>query len=422
MKKVILKAGILIWCLIAALPAYSYTEDAAGKYPPQLDGTMMPYDFSTTDTVVPWGQDMHPVFINYVARHGARFLSSQKKVDDIRNRLLEAKEHDRITPEGNDFLSLLDRVDSVTAGRWGALNECGIEEEQRLGKEMASIAPELLKNGKVEAESTYVPRVVMTMYEFCHSLADYSHDLEIVTAEGKKFNPLLRYFTTDKDYVQYLDNGPWCFAFAAYAREILPVRPAAAMIHETIDSHELQKITLDAYAVLQSLDAAGIEADPSEWFTEEEFAACWKVTNLKHYYQRSASTFSDLPARCARPLLDTLVSNADNAFAAASGSEASDAGDGQRVKAKLLFGHAETVIPLFALMKLPGCYAPKCMPEQVAQQWKDWEISPLGANLMMVCLQDDAGNPYVALRLNGRWLQINGTTVTNWNLFKEYLR
>ncbi len=412
MKKVILKLGTLLCCLIAALPAYS-------GFPKQLDGTMMPYDFSATDTVVPWGKDMHPVFINYVARHGARFLSSQKKVDDIRNRLLEAKEHDRITREGEDFLRLLDRVDSVTAGRWGALNACGIEEEQRLGKEMTAIAPELLKSGTVVAESTYVPRVVMTMYEFCHSLADYSHDLEVTTAEGKNFNPLLRYFTTDKEYVQYIDNGPWRFAFAAYGKDVLPVRPAARMIHETIDSHELQKITLDAYAVLQSLDAAGIEADPSEWFTEDEFAACWEVTNLKHYYQRSVSTFSDLPAQCARPILAELIANADSAFAASSAPDA-PASTAPTVKAKLLFGHAETVIPLFALMKLPGCYSPSCTPEQVASQWKDWEVSPLGANLMMVCLEDAAGNPYVALRLNGRWLPIDGHTVTPWPQLKAY--
>lgn len=407
MKKVVLQAGFLILCLIAALPAYS-------SFPPQLNGTMMPYDFSATDSVVPWGEDMHPVFINYVARHGARFLSSQKKVDDIRNRLLAAKEHDRITRKGDDFLRLLDKVDSVTDGRWGALNECGIEEEQRLGKEMAEIAPELLKSGTVEAESTYVPRVVMTMYEFCHSLAEYSHDLEITTAEGKNFNPLLRYFTTDKDYVQYLDNGPWRFAFAAYAREILPVRPAACMIDETVDSHELQKITLDAYAVLQSLDAAGIEVDPSEWFTEDEYAACWKVTNLKHYYQRSASTFSDLPAQCARPILDLLIANAEAAFAGSV--------EGQQVKAKLLFGHAETLIPLFALMKLPGCYAPSCKPENVAEQWRDWEVSPLGANLMMVCLRDNEGTPYVALRLNGRWVKINGSAVISWSGLKAYFQ
>lgn len=62
-------------------------------------------------------------------------------------------------------MHLLQRVDSVTDGNWGALNATGIYEEQRLGEEMTRIAPDLLAKGEATAVSSYVPRVVMTMYE-----------------------------------------------------------------------------------------------------------------------------------------------------------------------------------------------------------------------------------------------------------------
>lgn len=228
--------------------------------------------------------------------------------------------------------------------------------------------------------------------------------------EGKSLNPLLRYFTTDKEYVNYIDQGPWRYAYDTFAEETLPLKPAACMINAVIDSKELQKITSDAYGVLQSLAAAGIEADPSEWFTEEEYANCWKVDNLKHYYQRSVSTFSPLPAESATPLLKRIVTNADKAFSDETGD----------LKGELLFGHAETLIPLFARMQLPGCYAPDAMPDQVASDWKDWEVSPLGANLMMVCLKDNDGNDFVSLRLNGRWIDIAGNKVIPWQTLKSY--
>lgn len=415
MKKIIRRVSLLLLTLVATFSASAFS--------PHLDGTMMPYDFETVDSVVPWSSDMKPVFINYVARHGARFLSSAKKTEALKSRLEEARRQNRITAKGADFLSLLYKIDSVTDGRWGALNPLGIEEEKRLGQELAYTAPELFKAGRVVAESSYVPRVVMTMYEFCHSLAQYSSDLEITTTEGKNLNPLLRYFTTDKSYVDYLEQGPWRYAYEGYARATLPVNPVAGMINEVVDSKELQKLSLDAYGVLQSLPAAEIDVDPSEWFTEEEYAACWKVSNLKHYYQRSVSTFSPLPAECARPLLQLMIDNADKAFKSASLSvnpNENASSTSEALKAELLFGHAETVIPLFALMKLPGCYSPDCEPDAVATQWKDWEVSPLGANLMMVCLEDAAGKDYISLRLNGKWVEIEGTTVIPWTTLKDY--
>ena len=386
--------------LIATLPARAFS--------PHLDGTMMPYDFAVSDTSVPWGNDMKPVLINYVARHGARFLSSEKKISSLLRTLRDAESAGHLTSKGKDFLNLLYTVDSVTAGNWGALDAIGIMEEEELGRQMAATCPELLKKGDVTAVSSYVPRVVMTMYELCHELARYSNHLEITTAEGRQFDPLLRYFTTDKEYSDYIEHGPWRFAYENYLRNTVPVQPAAGMIKGAIDSDRLRDITLDAYGVLQSLNAAGIVADPSEWFTEDDYRSCWQVTNLKHYYQRSVSVFSDIAARSASPILKDIIAKTDSKL------ENKD-----NTVAYLRFGHAETVIPLFALMRLPGCYAPSCSPEDVSFQWNDSDISPLGANLMVVTLEDEGGKHYAAMRLNGKWIETDGKKIIEWESLKK---
>ena len=76
---------------------------------PRLDGTMMPYDFADCDSVVPWDDSYTPVFINYVARHGARYLSSEKKVSTLLKALDKAKA-DGISPgKGAHSLSSLMR-------------------------------------------------------------------------------------------------------------------------------------------------------------------------------------------------------------------------------------------------------------------------------------------------------------------------
>ncbi|MDE6577411.1 MAG: hypothetical protein K2K58_04485, partial [Muribaculaceae bacterium] len=304
----------------AALPAYGEGDgmQIRNGFPDVLDGTMMPYDFSATDSIVPWGIDMRPVFINYVARHGARFLSSQKKIEKLRKELIEARDENTLSEKGKDFLALIDRVDSVTDGRWGALNDVGIEEEKRLAGEMADVAPGLLEKGKIKAIATYVPRVVMTMYEFCHQLACTSSDFEISTAEGKQFNPLLRYFTTDSAYVAYLKNPTWKETYDKYAYKILPTAPAQSFFTIGKANHKLQKLSLDAYGILQSLKAAGIDADPSEWFTLSDYRNCWEVSNLEHYYERAANCFSMAPVLGAYRLLQSLINSTETALNGAS--------------------------------------------------------------------------------------------------------
>ena len=94
--------------------------------------------------------------------------------------------------------------------------------------------------------------------------------------------------------------------------------------------------------------------------------------------------------------------------------------------AELRFGHAETVIPLFALMRLPGCYVPDASAGEVAARWCDRDVSPLGANLMMVVLKARSGEDYAALRLNGKWISIGNKKLMPWpelrSLWESYMR
>lgn len=402
---------ILLWVAVLVAAAVS-----AGTFAPQLNGTMMPYDFAVADSVVPWGDDMKPVFINYVARHGARFLSSAKKTETLQRELTEARSGGYLTAKGAKFLDVIAQVDSVTSGNWGALNATGIAEEQRLGQEMAAIAPDLLNAGHVEAVATYVPRVVMTMYELCHELARHSSHLQIATSEGRQFDRLLRFFTTDTAYVAYLDHGAWKGPYEDFIASHIPACPAQSLFAKRMDAGRMRSLTLEMYGVLQSLPAAGLSWHPDIWFAEDEYRACWEASNLQHYYERSVSPYSVIPARSACILLQDLLSSTESVVSGKS--------DG--CVARLHFGHAETIMPLFALMRLPRCYYPDASATDVASHWRDWEVSPLGANLLMVLLRDSAGDVYAAFRLNGRWVCAAGSEqIVRWdivrNLWSEYV-
>lgn len=376
--------------------------------PARYDGTMSPYNFEAVAEAPAVPDSLRPFFINYVGRHGARFLSSESKVTAVRKALYEAHKRGSLTRTGQRFLLLLDKVSEVTSGRWGALNETGESEQRRLAEEMMRMWPEVMQSGKVQARSTFVPRVVMSMYTFCHTLAADSDSLEIYTDEGKQNNDLLRYFDTDTAYVSYLDNGAWKKGYAQYLAANAPYEPALRLTgrNSGMDTVSLRRLSMDIYGVLQSLRAAGLEPPTTEWMTRDEYRKCWEVSNLKHYLQRVANRYSDIAAVAAMPLLRELCHTADSVIAEVK------RGERQTLKANLLFGHAETLMPLLSLMGLPGCDPcyENCLHSlsvskdfaDLSTLWNDRLVSPLAANLEMVYFLSPTNNVYVLLRLNGR--------------------
>lgn len=393
-----LKIRLRMLCIPLFLFALVLNAKDEETFPPELNGSMMPYDFAAGDTVVPWDSTMRPVGVVYLARHGARYLTSEKKFTELKDKLIEAGTNGKLTDKGMEFLDVMFTVDSVTDGNWGGLNALGVEEEDELASQMARMLPDLMKDGSVAAKSTNVPRVVMSMYEYCHGLADNSGSLEVNTSEGKKYNTILRFFDTDTTYVNYLKDGVWLPEYEAFVNQKISPKPGKSLFSEDIGEAECRKLTMDMYNILRSLPAAGIEWNPQKWFTLQEYRDCWEASNLKHYLQRSVNYCSDIAAKAAVPLLNSIIETADKTVKVDDGSVAD---------INLFFGHAETLMPLLALMRVPGCYLPDSDPMDVAEQWKDYEVSPLGANLMIVLLKDKYDDTLACVRLNGQWLSFD---------------
>lgn len=400
-------SGQLLSVIVITLSALSASPRRYEVLPSEYDGTMTPYDFSMVEPCPELPDSLRPFFINYIGRHGARYLSSEKKVSAVERALEKARRHGGLTRKGRDFLKLVAEVREATAGRWGALDSIGAAEQRRLASEMSAMWPEITGSGLVRARATYVPRVVMSMYEFCHRLAALNPSLEVYTGEGHQYDALLRYFVINSAYATYLESGSWKGVYDRYLEEHAPAGPAVRLVGAAggLDGRSLRRLSMDIYGILQSLRAAGLPAPTTEWMSVEEYRACWEVGNLRHYLQRVANRESDLPAMAARPLLHEMIAAADSAAAAYDHGDSSG-------RANLLFGHAETVMPLFSAMGLPGCapcyencYRSLSVSSDYSDLpllWNDTKVSPLGANLQMVLLRGESGAVYVLLRLNGR--------------------
>lgn len=402
----------LIFCLLL------FTGGTAAEYktlPAEYDGSMMPYDFSRVDSlpVIPEGYE--PVYVSYVARHGARYLSSPKKVEKIKKALDKGAEEDALSPSGAGFLDYLNELVKRTEGRWGLLSEVGLKEESRLGKQMAEMLPELFTAGRVETVSTFVPRVVMTMYEFNHALERRHEKIELYTSSGVQNDSLLYFFDAFKGYSDFRNSGAWKAVYDDFVMKHVSAEPARRLFSKGKRSEaDLKKLTMEMYGVVQGNRAAGFEPPTTQWFSEEEYRQCYLASNLVHYLRNTPNSLDPYCAPAVRMLIDRITDDADRALA-------NNGKEGKPTVMNGYFGHAETLLPLLAVMNVPGCYVPATTYENLDSRWRLQEITPLGANLMMIFLRK-GDEIYVSVRHNGRNVEAypGAGEIVSWKALKDY--
>lgn len=411
MSKRIAKAVFSVVLICCGLANVANAEKYA-QLPGQFSGSMMPYDFSLCDAEVAWQDTLQPVFVSYTARHGARFMTSPKKIALITDALNKAEKEDKLSKKGKEFLKFTRMISKLSDGRWGLLSSVGIAEEEQLGSVMAKMLPKLFKRGTGVAESTYVPRVIMTMYQFMHALEIPNQHLEMTVASGHQFDTLLRCFAKDKAYADFRDKGEWQNDYDAFVQRHVSSDPARRLFVKDypIQRPELRKLTMSMYGLIQSLEASGLSEATTEFMSAQEYEECWLASNMQHYLRNNINMVSQIAGKATAPLLERIIEDADEAVK--SGKE----------KLHGYFGHAETLLPLFSLMNLPGCFVMTDDYETLSQVWRVQDITPLGANLAVILLKGQSGAIYASVRLNGRNIApIPGQPeIVRWSSLKSY--
>lgn len=371
--------------------------NAATPFPMEYDGSMMPIHLAnTTDFCRP--DSLQPVFAAHVGRHGARFMTSAKKVEEP---LAFLKSADHLTAKGRDFIKVLTQVNDATAGRWGQLDSLGRAEQMHLARHLFNNVSPLLEKGNINVWSSYVPRVVASAYSFCHELTLCSDKLNINISSGPNTDSLTRFFQVNKDFIHYLNSGPWKAHYTAFLNENVPLRPARALIKDISDENA-RKLTMQMYAVLSSMNAISLPSPAADFFTEQEWKQCWEVANLRHYLERTQNPYGNIPASAAAPLLSAIIYQIDH-FA------------DNNLQAAFWFGHAETVAPLLSLMNLKGCNAPLASIDGVASQWKDYDVIPLAAYINIIICKAPSGSLYAMLEVNGKMQK----TPMKWEFLRQ---
>ena len=408
-----------------------------------------------------------PVFTELVARHGSRSLSSPK-YDVLTKQILDAASRQGALTDLGQKLGA--KVDAVTAANrqlgYGLLSAVGKEEHALLATRLAERLPALLGKGGVpgciRVETSGKDRANESAYYFMESLAkrvDFITDSkacyvsqqnpsEIDKGLRNKFELYFHKTEPEGDYLQYLPAFQAYMAFVGdeeegvspapelsealgglktlpqtrvMAREMLERLYSTAFVDELAAGVEYVAVNpedgdktyvrdeVDAALMLYNLfiigpgmireaQAQGAPWDLEQFITPEESAWFSYLSDAEDFYEKGPSLASQRATYAvAQPLLDGLFDEVQTQVVEGAGEHV----------AKLRFAHAETVIPLAALMQLEGSRQsaqPGVLMSQANNEWRGGWVSPYAANIQWDVYRNDAGRVLVKMLYNEKEL------------------
>lgn len=402
----------LIPLLLSALSSAAVTPgEAAGiHYPYQAPAT----EFRQS----PAGYT--PFYISHFGRHGSRHLINRKEYAEPLDILAKADSAEALTPFGKSLLRRVKALYTETEGHFGELTRLGRLQHSGIARRMVANYPEVFsKSARINARSTMAPRCVSSMQAFTEALADAAPELDITSASADSITGLFYYYSPEGQKYRSQD-APWRELFKDYTRRCIPSASVSARIFRDknyLDSKvDANLLTMRLYYLVTDAPNVDSGVDLSDILTASELYALWDLYNTRLYVAHSNFALSDSAMlQSKRLLLHDIIDRADAAIA----------GNGNR--ADLRFGHDENLVPLTALMGLKGCDVRIDDISKVSEAFRDYEITPMAANLQLIFYRSpEPGKPVlVKFLLNERETSLPIEAVSgpyyDWTEAKKFL-
>lgn len=387
--------------LATALPAHAESGARAHADSYGTKATYEPRQNPRTYQKAPKG--FAPVFTQLVSRHGSRSATSGEDGDLILALWAEAEKDGQLTRAGLEFAPRVRALlDAMERTGYGNLSGRGGQEMQGIADRLHERLPSLFT--RIAAQGEKIDVVTSGQGRAVDSGARFT---DALTAADPELGPLIGPSRTDKDllyfhkaaggaaYRDYIDNDQRLArtlsgieeqpATHRAARDILRVLFTDTFVRRVTDGEfasigsdvDAARAVYNLYAIAPAMSRES--PDGKGWHLDRyvpRAAASWfgYLGDAEDFYEKGPG-FADstITYKMAEPLLDDLFGKAE---AARSGT-----GD---LGAELRFTHAEEIIPLAALMRLPAG-AEAADPEQPYtyenNTWRGTDVAPLGANI-----------------------------------------
>lgn len=415
MKKLDFANGLFIlaagFFLSATVNAQTSNEELA-KHPEFTSSNYLAYPepVNAKYTKVPAGYK--PFYISHYGRHGSRYHHSGEEYTYLFETLSKADSAQKLTELGKQALAYAKVLADDAAPRKGDLTQVGARQHEGIANRMYKNFREVFKDWKVgnkkvtpqvKAYASTSGRCIVSMAAFNGELRSLNPKIKPELISGKSYMKFISAFDWGKlDYSKvktYTDESDKLWKNVNPQPFLKKLFNDSNYVVKNIEADKFYNRFFEIATSLQGMDKqllddiaanAKIPADSIvNIFTTEEKITRWKAQNAWWYSLAGTSPLiaSSEGLKSAAPTLQNILDEADAAIAidtARALTTSANAKPLTPVAATLRFGHDATLLPLAALMQLPIANAKVSDLSKLHEEWNDFKIIPMAANLQMV--------------------------------------
>ena len=365
-----------------------------------------------------------PVFVNYVGRHGARFMTKEGP-DTEALRLLDAAEgRQGLTKVGLRVRRMVRRLCEVEKGKYENITLLGAEEQQAIGQRMLSRYPTVFTGRGLDVVVTYKVRTQQSADAFLKAFAGYKGPRRF-SKLADSLDAVLRFYDLSPAYQRYKKSEGLKKAFDSLDRDRRTGEAAAAVAERVFapgfraglkPAEELRFAgnLYDLYSVQFSLVRETRDSvDLGIAFGAPELV--WEdfVSGAQDFLEKGPGRDPlGIQVKVAAPLLVDFVRRMDEMVRRAEGG-GSDA--------VLRFTHAEAISPFATLLGISEASVPASDIYEYSKHWRVGDIIPLSANVQWIVYSN--GKEYlIKVLLNEREakLPLAGGPFYRWEELRSY--
>lgn len=357
-----------------------------------------------------------PFYLSHYGRHGSRYHHNASDYEYLFETLAKADTLGKLTEVGKKVLAFTHVLYTIASPRYGDLSQIGIKQHEgiatRMSKNFAEIFKDrtvFIKNNKgikktkvtphIKAYASTSGRCIVSMGAFIGKFRALNPKTEVNMVSGKSYMPFICTFDWNKiDYTKtkaYTDESDKLWQKVNPQPLLENLFNDSTYVTKNIDASTFYNRLFEITSQVPGLDKtihSTIEKKSNvpvqffyNLFTIEEKITRWKAQNSWWYSILGISPLIEKnnSIDSSKKILQNILDEADTIINADTLNTAMFDGE-TPVAATLRFGHDLGLLPLASLMQLHFANAKVSDLSTLHEQWNDFRIIPMAANLQIV--------------------------------------